>query len=238
MRRLLAVLFLVTVITVPISHYQQIAKQWKPGEVQKLINTTVITFVQSSSKDWVGTGVFIDRKGTILTASHIVDKIDITDVVAVTHNNKKYLCEIIVTDRRRDLGIIRVLESAQRFPYARLQKSTKIFQGQEVLIIGHPYELFWTVTRGIVSRIYLYVPYFTWRFDTDAVINPGNSGGPAFNEKGEIIGIVSAMHVTWDGIPIGIGVVVPINEIKQFLKINRYKIYKPFPKPRLRMGDL
>ena len=51
---------------------------------------------------------------------------------------------------------------------------------------------------------------------TDASINPGNSGGPLFNERGEAIGINSAIF-SQSGGNIGIGFAIPINLAKSLL---------------------
>jgi serine protease Do len=51
---------------------------------------------------------------------------------------------------------------------------------------------------------------------TDASINPGNSGGPLFNQRGEAVGINSAIF-SQSGGNIGIGFAIPINLAKQLL---------------------
>lgn len=238
MKKTLIWISLVAVFALPFSRTQYTGKSWKEDEVKKLGRTTVIAFVNSQDRSWLGAGVFIDPRGTILTAAHVVDDIDIDSVIAVTVDGHEYDCEIMALNTRIDLAVIRIMESAQKFPCAKLAKSNKVYVGQDVLIIGHPYSLFWTVTVGIVTRVYFSLYYWGWMFDTDATINPGNSGGPAFNEQGEVIGIVSAMHVTPFGTPTGIGIVIPINEIRRFLRTNGTEINRPFSKPRYRLGDI
>jgi S1-C subfamily serine protease len=73
-----------------------------------------------------------------------------------------------------------------------------------------------TVTLGIVStlqRSSTQVGIPDKRLDfiqTDAAINPGNSGGPLLNERGEVIGINTAIRPD----AMGIGFAIPVNTAK------------------------
>jgi serine protease Do len=51
---------------------------------------------------------------------------------------------------------------------------------------------------------------------TDAAINPGNSGGPMFNEKGEVVGIVSYI-ISASGGHEGLGFAVAANTARKLL---------------------
>ncbi len=67
-----------------------------------------------------------------------------------------------------------------------------------MVVIGHPFSgleyqvhelrglLNWSMTQGVVSAV-----SGSW-LQTDAAINPGNSGGPIVNERGQLLGVVSA----------------------------------------------
>ena len=70
-----------------------------------------------------------------------------------------------------------------------------------------------TVSLGIISAMrddYL---------QTDASLNPGNSGGPLLDEKGNVIGVITArVESTGAGRPVtGIGFAIPINAVQQDL---------------------
>jgi len=214
------------------------SKSWSEAEVDKLADKVVIIFASTAENEWQGSGVFIDTKGTILTAAHVVENPNITELVAVTTNGFLYKCEVLACDSLRDLALIRIAESAQKFSKAVLAKDEQLFSGQDVLVIGHPHGWYWTVTKGIITRVFFSFPNFSYRADTDAVINPGNSGGPVFNSRSELIGVVSALRTTWAGYPIGIGIFVPLSEINHFLSKHLYELHKPYPKPRYRIGDL
>lgn len=237
-KRIVLGLALVCALGIKIDPKQYIVKTWPQQEVQRLVDATVVALVTDGKDEWLGTGVIIDEKGTVLTAAHVVAGKNPPDIAIVISSGKVYRCERLAVDYMRDLAVIRILDSAQHFSYAKIQRSDKYHVGQDILVIGNPHGLFWTVTKGIISRIYFYPFAFSWRFDTDALVNPGNSGGPAFSEAGEVIGIISAMHVDFQGNPIGIGVVIPITEIHRFMRKNADKINKPWPKPRLRLGDV
>jgi serine protease Do len=158
----------------------------------------------------------------------------------VTTKSLEYPCDILAIDTSKDLAIIRVKRSAQAFPFVKLQKS-KEYVGQDILIIGHPAQFYWTVSKGIITRLYLVVAYpsiFSKRIETDGYVNSGSSGGPVFSEKGELVGVVSAMWLNMAGQPMGIGILIPVSEVRRFLKQNSSKMYPPISKPRYRLGDL
>ena len=56
----------------------------------------------------------------------------------------------------------------------------------------------------------------------DMTINPGNSGGPLIDEQsGLLIGIVNERIVTGDAVPVGIGVAVPVDLVKEHIRAAR-----------------
>jgi len=80
--------------------------------------------------------------------------------------------------------------------------------GQPVVVIGHPFSgleervhelrglLNWSMTQGVVSAV-----AGSW-LQTDAAINPGNSGGPIVDERGQVLGVVSATLSQAQGISV------------------------------------
>jgi serine protease Do len=104
---------------------------------------------------------------------------------------------------------------------AKLGNSDTVQVGQEVIIVGAPYGLSYSMSVGWISAkwppntVYKSMPLAEF-FQTDATINTGNSGGPMFDMAGEVIGLVSH-NISKSGGSEGLGFVVTINTAKQLL---------------------
>lgn len=73
-----------------------------------------------------------------------------------------------------------------------------------------------SVTAGVVSRIELHEYSGSGSLlsvQIDAAINPGNSGGPAFNEKGEVVGVAFQGYDSAENI----GYLIPVPVVNHFL---------------------
>ena len=165
-----------------------------------------------------GTGFFIDSDGYILTNNHIVE--NAVKLSVFTIEGKDYPAEIIGTDSKTDLALIKV--KAKNLPYVELGDSAKLRVGEWVLAIGNPFGMEHTVTAGIVSAkgrqlgVGMNVPEYQDFIQTDAAINRGNSGGPLVNMSGKVVGITSNI-LTPSGGNIGIGFAIPSNLAKKIV---------------------
>lgn len=139
-------------------------------------------------------GVYISEDGDILTAKHCVEGegLILSSVTVTTVTGTTYDAEVKAISFPYDLALLKSKYKYinHKFPYTKILKSHNVRLGQELLAIGHPLGLFWTVSSGIVSYVsrLLAEGYYS---QFDAVIAPGSSGGPVFNNKGELIGIMS-----------------------------------------------
>ena len=89
----------------------------------------------------------------------------------------------IPKDEDIDLALF-LVESEALSPQGTIGSFQKVRQGEEVMAIGHPAGLKFTVTRGTISA-----KRFGILLQTDAAINPGNSGGPLIDTRGRVIGV-------------------------------------------------
>lgn len=229
-----ALFFLLMPLTI---HDKKIGHSWPKKTVQKAVAATSVVFVTYPDGTALGSGVLISKTGRTLTAAHVVSPDNYEKVSMITANGQEYDIRVLFVDHRADLALIEPVASAQQFAYAKLQKSDQLYLGQDVLIIGHPFHGYWTVTAGIISQIRWSWTYCARIMETDAIVNPGNSGGPVFNTNGEVIGIVSAMKVNIFG-PTGIGIAIPIREIHLFLAECDRRLTSPRQIKRYRLGDI
>jgi hypothetical protein len=65
---------------------------------------------------------------------------------------------------------------------------SKVAIGERILVFGHPEGLFFSISDGIVSR-----KDGTSLIQITAPVGPGTSGGPAYDVRGRLVGIVTAM---------------------------------------------
>ncbi|MCS6958653.1 MAG: trypsin-like peptidase domain-containing protein [Pseudanabaenaceae cyanobacterium SKYGB_i_bin29] len=206
MRKLLAIGLLTTTLSlgIPPHTFAFTNDEQITINVYKLAAPAVVTLRGGGS---TGSGSFISADGLILTNEHVVGRA--SQVEVRTQDGRRFIGDVIATDRRNDLALVRV-RSNERFPFLRLADSSGIQVGQRVFAIGAPFGLAGTLTTGILSRI---AP--NGDLQTDAAINPGNSGGPLLNSKGELIGINKAIVGNGQGIGFATSAIAARNFIHQ-----------------------
>ncbi|MEY3870923.1 MAG: hypothetical protein RLZZ338_4817 [Cyanobacteriota bacterium] len=161
-----------------------------------------------------GSGFIIDKEGFILTNSHVINKAD--KVIVTLNDGTKLEGEVRGTDEITDLAVVKVNPQNHNLPIAPLGDSNQIQVGDWAIAVGNPLGFDNTVTLGIISTLKrssaaIGIPDKRIDFiQTDAAINPGNSGGPLLNDRGEVIGINTAIRAD----AMGIGFAIPINKAK------------------------
>lgn len=156
-------------------------------DVYRAISPAVVTIRAGNSS---GSGSMIREDGLVLTNEHVVRSARGGSVLVRTSNGQQYQGQVIATDPRADLALVR-LATRDRFPVVRLAAPEGIQVGQRVYAIGSPFGLSGTLTTGILNRIGT-----NGDLQTNAELNPGNSGGPLLNSRGELIGVNKAVIVS------------------------------------------
>ncbi|MEM1393647.1 MAG: HhoA/HhoB/HtrA family serine endopeptidase [Cyanobacteria bacterium P01_H01_bin.150] len=162
----------------------------------------------------LGSGFIIDKSGLILTNAHVVDKAD--KVTVRLKDGRKFEGQVQGADEVTDLAVVKI-NAGSDLPVATLGSSNNVQVGDWAIAVGNPLGFDNTVTLGIVStlkRPSSQVGISSKRLEfiqTDAAINPGNSGGPLLNDRGEVIGINTAIRAD----AMGIGFAIPIDKAKQ-----------------------
>lgn len=163
-----------------------------------------------------GSGFIIDGTGNILTNAHVVNGAD--RVVVTLKDGRSFEAVVEGVDEVTDLAMVKIDDTDDdALPVATLGDSDQIQVGDWAIAVGNPLGLDNTVTLGIVSTLKrssnaVGIPGKRLEFiQTDAAINPGNSGGPLVNQRGEVIGINTAIRAD----AMGIGFAIPINKAKE-----------------------
>jgi serine protease Do len=162
-----------------------------------------------------GSGFFVSQDGYVVTNNHVVE--NAVEVQLVTDSGKTLDAKVVGTDPRTDLALLKVKDAGD-FPFVQLADG-KARIGDWVLAIGNPFGLGGTVTAGIVSaqgRDIGSGPYDDF-IQIDAPINRGNSGGPTFNQKGEVVGVNTAIFSPSGG-NVGIAFAIPASTVKQVVE--------------------
>jgi serine protease Do len=158
-----------------------------------------------------GSGFFISQDGYVVTNNHVVQ--NAVEVQLVTDDGKTLSAKVIGTDPRTDLALLKV-NDGDSYPFVQLAPG-KPRIGDWVLAVGNPFGLGGTVTAGIVSaqgRDIGSGPYDDF-IQIDAAVNRGNSGGPTFNQKGEVVGVNTAIFSPSGG-NVGIAFAIPASTVQ------------------------
>ncbi len=171
---------------------------------------------RDSREKALGSGVIVSPEGYILTNNHVVE--GATDVRVTLSDKREFQARIVGADPKTDVAVLKV--DAKNLTPITIGDSSKVQVGDVALAIGDPFGVGQTVTKGIISatgRGGLGIEDYEDFLQTDAPINPGNSGGALINDRGELVGINTAIISHGSGGSQGIGFAVPANLARQVM---------------------
>ncbi|AGT07927.1 serine protease [Paracoccus aminophilus] len=132
-----------------------------------------------------GSGSLVSTEGHVLTNHHVIASCD-----SLTVNGQP--AELIGSDVRLDLALLRVPKFASREPIAFRTEGPKL--GESLLVMGYPvFSLTQAlnVTDGVVSSTSGFEGS-RLSFQITAPVQPGNSGGPVLDRSGRQLAVVAA----------------------------------------------
>jgi len=158
-----------------------------------------------------GSGFVISADGYIVTNNHVVE--NATKVTVTFDNGDQKTAKIVGTDTRTDLAVVKV--DGTDLPFVKFAQDD-VRVGDWVVAVGNPFGLGGTVTAGIVSARGRDVAGSAYGdfLQIDAAVNMGNSGGPAFNMKGEVVGVNTEIFSP-NGGNVGIAFAIPAKAVEQ-----------------------
>jgi S1-C subfamily serine protease len=145
-----------------------------------------------------GSGFITRSDGVLLTNAHVVE--GASEVSVTLPDGRSFNGKVLGADPLTDVAVVKVV--ASKLPVASLGDSSKVRPGELAIAIGNPLGLDNAVGEG--QR----VPYI----QTDAAVNPGNSGGPLINDRGQVIGINTAIRQAPGA---GLSFAIPINTARE-----------------------
>jgi S1-C subfamily serine protease len=179
-------------------------------------SNTLIFKAYTTTATATGSGVVITKSGHILSCAHIFNTFPKTASINIRDSKGRlYQAKLVGQSAYYDLALLKI-ESHKPLPYMKLAK-TPLYIGQDVFAIGFPLRVPFTVTHGIIGRVY---PDQT---QSDAFLNPGNSGGALVDTNGQLAGINQRFKASVNAhIFAGLGFSVGPDEIREFLR--HYKV--------------
>ncbi len=157
------------------------------SHVQKLVERVLPATVCLRLAGAQGSGVIVDRDGTVLTAGHVTMDAD-RDVTVILHDNSKLKGRTLGVNNGIDSGMVKITDRAD-FAFAPVAKSVELKKGQWCLALGHPGGL--KPGRPPVVRVGRIQSITETTIVTDCALVGGDSGGPLFDMYGRVIGIHS-----------------------------------------------
>ncbi|MBL7495112.1 trypsin-like peptidase domain-containing protein [Frankia sp. CNm7] len=179
------------------------------ADIYQAIGPSVV--VVRTAEGSLGSGVIVAADGTVLTANHVVD--DGSAVTLTFSDGTTSDAAVASADPATDIAALTPETMPQLLVPATLGGGVEV--GGEVVAIGNPLGLTYSVSSGVVSGVGRSATTETGQvsglIQFDASVNPGSSGGPLLDANGLVIGIVvSIADPGGDDAFAGIGFAMPI----------------------------
>lgn len=160
---------------------------------KKAVKSIVNIYCAYGDKLSAGTGIFIN-KHFILTNAHVINNPDPDNCAPFTFgkiscayqdSSDAFRAELVYSDNAIDLAILKTEATNESFNKLNLVEPVT---GEKVFAVGNAKNLGLSIVDGLVSNANA-----NGKIMFSAPINHGNSGGPLYNEKGQIIGVVTSI---------------------------------------------
>ena len=157
-----------------------------------------------------GSAFVLSPDGFLLTSAHVVAGRGRTGRAAFT-DGREHAFELVGRDPFSDLAVVHA--DTHDLKPAELGDAETLRVGQLVVAIGNPNGFAGSVTAGVISALGRSLPagehgqarIIDNVIQTDAALNPGNSGGALADNRGQVVGVNTAVA------GVGLGLAVPVD---------------------------
>ncbi len=166
-----------------------------------------------SRDDAVGAGWVFDAAGWIVTSRHTLRSAK--EIRVSLEGRGTFDAQVVGQDEVTDVAVLRI--AAQGLVTLALGDASRLRKGDAVYAAGSPFHLARSWSAGIVSGLHrsqvgVNLKGFEDFIQTDAAANLGNSGGPLVNERGEVVGMMTAI-LSRTGRSQGVSLAVPADVV-------------------------
>ena len=175
--------------------------------IQQVAEGASPSVVSISSDGGNGTGIVWDDKGHIVTAYHVVRRLDEVEVTAA---GQTFTAKVVGRDRTSDIAL---LQADVKLRPIQRGDSESLKVGQFVLALANAFGPTASATSGIITGVKRNIGgWWGVQIDeaivTDARVNPGYSGGPLVDASGRMVGLNVALISSR-------GIAIPIQKVTE-----------------------
>lgn len=178
----------------------------------------VYIFVPGEEEPRVGAGFFVDDKGSIATAAHLLS--DAQQILVSLPDKRLLAAEVQGRDEATDIALLRLPEPLPEALHPRpvFAAPGSLRVGDWVMAVGEPFGLERSASAGIVSGKDRHFgdDGELMFIQSDVALNPGNSGGPLLDASGAIAGMNARTIVGPAGTP-GASLAIAIDIVQQIV---------------------
>jgi S1-C subfamily serine protease len=164
-----------------------------------------------------GSGFLIDTKGFIITNAHVLKG---NSAIVINSNGEELNANIVYADKTTDLALLQITDKEfkqpKQLPFSIRNKMTEL--GEEIFTLGYPRNDNDIVYgKGYLSAQSGYDGDSN-SYQIQISANPGYSGAPVFNDKSELVGIISTRQKQAEGVAFAIKsnkIYDLVNELKE-----------------------
>lgn len=171
---------------------------------------------------YIATGFVIKENGICVTNHHVFEmhkQINELCMAVMDYEGNVYnVTEVLAASENDDIAIFKIDTQGKKLKSLKLGENPKV--GESISVIGHPKQMFYNYTRGVVSRYYYYDREPSNRMSITADFAVGSSGGPVINNKGEVVGVVSSTFPVPSSkmVQMVVKEIIPVNSLKKLIK--------------------